>query len=233
MKTPTVIIPMAGEGSRLKGKYTDPKPFIKLGDTTLIELSLLGIPEEWDLVLVTKEEHLERLNTLVASSSIFKGRDCRVIAFPGSSSGQAETALFAMSSVPLDAPIIVSNCDTYFSKDFEVIDGYDGLLGTFKSSSTSYSYVEIKDGVAVRAAEKEVISDRASSGVYYFANAETYIDSYLSTTWDGERYIAPMYNSMISRGLKVGEIPQETVIPLGTPEEIKYALDHSKLNLNL
>ena len=224
MKTPTVVIPMAGEGSRLKHKYSEPKPFIKLGETTLLELSILGLPEDWNIVLVAREEHLERVNALIESSNVFSGRTCSVLAFPGTSSGQAETALFAMSSVPINAPIIVSNCDTYFSKDFKIVDGYDGLLGTFKSSDPAYSYVELKDGVAIRTAEKKVISDRASSGVYYFANAEAYIDAYLSTSWEGERYIAPMYNSMIYKGKKVGEVQQELVVPLGTSEEIEYAV---------
>lgn len=214
---------MAGEGSRLKDTYSEPKPFVKIDELTLLELSLIGIPREWKVVLVIREEYSDRLDALMESSPVFEGRDCVVSIFPGQSSGQAETALFGMLRVPMDAPIVVSNCDTYFSNDFVIKEGYDGLLGTFSSSDPKYSYVEIVNGVATRTAEKEVISDRASSGLYYFSDVETYIDAYISTDWDGERYIAPMYNSMINKGKKVGEVQQELVVPLGTPEEIQLS----------
>lgn len=219
---------MAGEGSRLKNKYNEPKPFVKIGGVTLLELSLLGFPENWEIVLVARKEHLELLDALTKSSPVFIDRTYSVVVFPGGSSGQAETALFGMGNISSDAPIVVSNCDTYFSKDFVVDDYYDGLIGTFKSNSGAYSYVEMKDGLAVRTAEKEVISNRASSGIYYFSSVNTYIDAYLSTKWDGERYIAPMYNSMIEEGLLVTEVQQKFAIPLGTPEEIDYAVRHGR-----
>lgn len=228
MRVPTVVLPMAGEGSRLKSRFDDPKPFVQIKGVTLLELSLLGFPEEWDVVLVCRGEHVGRLEKLLVDSPVFKNRNCRISIFPGQSSGQAETALFGMTGISPDAPIVVSNCDTYFSADFEVDNYYDGLIGTFKSNSSAYSYVEIKDGLAVRTAEKEVISNRASSGIYYFSDVRTYIDAYLSTDWNGERYIAPMYNSMIEEGLLVTEVRQKFVIPLGTPEEIDYAVKHGR-----
>lgn len=228
MRPPVIILPMAGEGSRLKEKYNEPKPFIKINGVTLLELSLHGFPVEWEIVLVIRKEHLEMLSALIESSPVFKDRSYSVVVFVGQSSGQAETALFGMGSIPSDAPIVVSNCDTYFSKDFIIDDYYDGLIGTFKSNSDAYSYVEMRDGLAVRTAEKEVISNRASSGIYYFSSVNTYIDAYLSTKWDGERYIAPMYNSMIEEGLLVAEVQQKFAIPLGTPEEIGYAVRHGR-----
>lgn len=228
MRLPTIVLPMAGEGSRLKNKYDEPKPFIKIKGVTLLELSLLGFPESWEIVFVIKKEHLELLDALIKSSPVLEKRVCSVVVFPGKSSGQAETALFGMAGVSPDAPIVVSNCDTYFSADFEIDNYYDGLIGTFKSNSNAYSYVEIKDGLAVRAVEKEVISNRASSGVYYFSDVKTYIDAYLSTNWEGERYVAPMYNSMIEEGLLVAEVKQKFVVPLGTPEEIDYAVKHGR-----
>lgn len=228
MRPPTIILPMVGEGSRLKEKYDRPKPFIEIDGVTLLELSLQGLPRDWEIVFVIKEEHLDMLGALIESSPVLKGRECSIVVFIGKSSGQAETALFGMTYISPDAPIVVSNCDTYFSNDFVVDSYYDGLIGTFKSDSSAYSYVEMKDGLAIRTAEKEVISNRASSGVYYFSSVKTYLDAYLSTRWEGERYIAPMYNSMIEEGLLVGEVKQKFAIPLGTPEEIDYALKHGR-----
>jgi len=37
-----------------------------------------------------------------------------------------------------------------------------------------------------------------------------------------------MYNSMIEEGLLVTEVRQKFVVPLGTPEEIDYAVKHGR-----
>ena len=45
---------------------------------------------------------------------------------------------------------------------------YDALALTFESNMEKYSYLQIKDNLVINAAEKKVISNRASAGVYFY-----------------------------------------------------------------
>ena len=226
-----IVIPLAGNGSRLRPLYKKPKPFIEIGGTTLLEISMLGLPDADNYIFVVRRELLGDLSELLANMKLLQGKSYRIaeVAFP--TSGQASSAVHGLKLAKTDAPILISNCDTFFSSDFKVEPGYEGVLGTFESNSPAYSYVEMNGKFAPRTAEKEVISDRASSGLYYFSSKELYLSTYYSFDWPslGERYIAPMYNMLIKNGSLVGESRIEKVLPLGTPEEIDYAVENLDL----
>jgi choline kinase len=226
-----VIIPLAGLGTRLSERYSEPKPFIKLGGKTLLEISMLGLPEANGYVFVCRQENFSQLSDLVQQMPSLAGKNCRISVVPGATSGQAETVLAGLKLVKANAPIVISNCDTFFSGDFVVPKGVDGAVGTFESNSPGYSYVSVKDGFVTRTAEKEVISNRATSGLYYFSSKELYVDAYKAMDWSRlpEKYVAPMYNCLVAYRLKVAEVPMNTVLPLGTEAEIDYALVNGKL----
>lgn len=221
-----VIIPLAGEGARLIEHYPEAKPFIKIGNKTLLEISLLGLPADARLIFVCKQEHATFLSNLLETSKVIAERSYKISIVPGPTSGQAESVKYGLKLVKANAPIVVSNCDTFFSSDFVDFGRFDGAIGTFESDNSSYSYVTVKDGAVTRAAEKEIISNRATTGLYYFSSKDLYLDAYKMTDWSNlkEKYVAPMYNCLIGYGLKVKEIPMKTVIPLGTKTEIEYAL---------
>lgn len=226
-----IIVPLAGEGARLSERYSEAKPFIKLGNKTLLEISLLGLPTDAGLVFVCRQEHLNTLSDLLESSKVIGNRSYRISAVPEATSGQAETVKYGLKLVKANAPIVVSNCDTFFSADFAGFSGFDGAIGTFESDSPAYSYVAVRDGLVTRAIEKEVISNRATAGLYYFSSKDLYLEAYQRTDWSKlkEKYVAPIYNCLAAYGLKVKEIPMETVIPLGTEAEIDYALESQNL----
>jgi NDP-sugar pyrophosphorylase family protein len=226
-----VIIPLAGLGTRLSERYSEPKPFIKLGGKTLLEISMLGLPEANGYVFVCRQENFSQLSDLVQQMPSLAGKNCRISVVPGATGGQAETVMAGLKLVKANAPIVISNCDTFFSGDFVVPKGVDGAIGTFESDSPAYSYVAVKDGLVTRAVEKEVISNRATSGLYYFSSKDLYLEAYQRTNWSvlKEKYVAPMYNCLSAYGLKVKEIPMERVIPLGTEAEIDYALESQNL----
>jgi dTDP-glucose pyrophosphorylase len=83
------------------------------------------------------------------------------------------------------------------------------------------SYLQTDGNRVVRTVEKEVISDVASTGLYYFATKEIFYKAYYDTNHLKETYVAPMYNSMILKNMNVGYFATQTVIPLGTSQEIE------------
>ena len=131
--------------------------------------------------------------------------------------------------------MIIYTPDVYFENKFSpssIPRGLDGFLLTFKANSTAHSYVELdSDGLATRTAEKEVISQNAAVGVYYYKTgkmfveyAEEMISKNIRTK--GEFYICPMYNLMIRDGARVGINQVEKMHVLGTPAELEFFVEH-------
>ena len=81
--------------------------------------------------------------------------------------------------------------------------------------------------------EKLRISDNCTLGAYYFSSAQLYKDLYEEYYADdslmekNEKYIAPLYNLMIEKGMPVtiSIIDVEKVHVLGTPEELNEFLN--------
>lgn len=215
---------MAGSGTRTADCYSTPKPLILVKNEPLFSWAIKGLPLDLatELTIIT--------NKLVASNANFtrylaafvpKKLNVNIEILEKQTSGQAETVLLGTKKIDDHKGILIFNCDTYISDDFpRNFQSWDGILGYFKSSNPGMSYLQTTGEEVNRTIEKEVISDKASTGLYYFASREVFIDAYHATVHHHETYVAPMYNSMIQKGLKVGSFQTKTVIPLGTSHDI-------------
>jgi hypothetical protein len=82
-------------------------------------------------------------------------------------------------------------------------------------------------------AEKKVISDEATVGIYYWRHgsdyvkyAEQMIEKDIRT--NGEFYTCPVFNEAIVDGKKVRVKTIEKMWGIGTPEDLNYFLDNHK-----
>ena len=112
----------------------------------------------------------------------------------------------------------------------------EGHIPCFHAEGDHWSFVSLDDnGKAEEVREKERISDNCTLGAYYFSSAKLYKDLYDEYYKDdsklekGEKYIAPLYNFMISKGFEVtiSDINPSKVHVLGTPEELKEFLNEN------
>src|SRR5262249_15414330 len=86
-----------------------------------------------------------------------------------------------------------------------------------------------ESGKVSELSEKVRISPHATVGLYWFSSFGLYCDTYHSYFAQsgrpecGERYISPMYNDLIAKGLDVyiHEIPGRSVIRLGPPADVE------------
>lgn len=86
-----------------------------------------------------------------------------------------------------------------------------GVALTFPSDKAIYSYLRRDaDGAIVEAAEKKVISNEASAGVYFFSSASIYMKalSYIlergdAFTYNNLYFVCPVFNGVIAQGLMV------------------------------
>jgi hypothetical protein len=151
--------------------------------------------------------------------------------------GPATTCSLTRDEIDMDSELIITNCDQII-KDWnqasflDFARDYDGVLGCFISQSPKNSYVMLNDeNLVIKIREKEVISNLATNGLHYWKKARYFFDSYdsmksRSDTVNGEYYVAPSYNYMIEKGMKIGIFMFNQHFPIGTPEDLKKYLYH-------
>ena len=215
---------MAGAGTRTSNFSSDPKPLIQLLGRPLFSWALDGLPikQATDLTIITNQEVANHpsFNPLL-ERHLPNSINTHVIVLKNQTSGQAETIKLGSKHLPEDNGLLIFNCDTFITNDFpEDYTDWDGLLGTFKSDDPGMSYVKTSGRNVLETVEKQVISDQASTGLYYFKNRELFLEAYNHIEHVNETFVAPLFNYLISREFKVGCFDTRRVVPLGTAQEI-------------
>jgi hypothetical protein len=162
-------------------------------------------------------------------------RSARTVILPRPTLGQADTVRLGLLDAGIDrsTPLTIFNIDT-FRPGFRYpeaawVDHADGYLEVMHATDPGFSYalpVAGDDEFRVAAtAEKKVISDLASTGLYWFRRAGDFLQAMAedeqAAQANGELYVAPLYNALIARGLDVRyhRVPAEEVIFCGTPAQ--------------
>ncbi|RRF94354.1 MAG: hypothetical protein DUD31_04795 [Coriobacteriaceae bacterium] len=232
----TIIITMAGLGSRFrKAGYHCPKYMIEAKGKTLFEWSmdsLLGYNDHVEkYVFVVRAE--DRSGEWIKEKCKNYGmHNVDIVEIDHMTDGQATTCMLAIPYCKSDSAIMVYNIDTYvepYEMKFEDISG-DGHIPCFHAPGDHWSFVKLDgNGKAVEVREKVRISDNCTLGAYYFSSANLYKKLYEEYYTDdshlekNEKYIAPLYNYMIEKGMSVtiSIVDARKVHVLGTPEELE------------
>lgn len=225
-----IIITMAGAGSRFrKAGFDIPKYMIKAREKSLFEWSMNSLSDVfdraggWTFVVQRSDNSKGFIETHCKTLGI---DEINIKEIDGLTDGQATTCMLAVEELNDSAPILVYNIDTYVEPGNLLYSEFrgDGGIPCFKGLGDHWSFVRIDDsGYATEVREKVRISDLCSIGAYWFSSARLYSDLYERTaSVSHEKYIAPMFNTMISDGLDVSVpvIDGSKVHVLGTPDEL-------------
>lgn len=199
------------------------------------------------LIFIILKEHDEEYNLEQELREIYSN-DIKVIKLDKVTRGAAETAYQAKSLVDPNDDIIVSDSDHFFdgscleqviqSKDVDTV----GVIPVFIPPNDgiprwSYSLLRPDGNIIEQVGEKDAELMKkgalANIGAYYFSNAGRFfseVEEVMAknemTGDEGKKefYIAPLYQRLIAKGLKI----QAAVIPevwgLGTPADLEYFL---------
>jgi hypothetical protein len=152
-------------------------------------------------------------------------------------------ALSVLSGLALvgesDDVLCIDLADIIFEDKSDPLSAFsDPLVGaiglTFRSDNPVYSYIR-RDaaGRVVEAAEKRVISNEASAGVYLFRSSSIYLRSLAFLLdnrglhlYNNNFFLCPVFNGVIALGLKV--------LGLGVTEvcDFKFSLNRNQLRSN-
>ena len=230
---PNILVPMAGLGSRfIKEGFKVPKQIINIKDKHLIDISLDCLNyKDCNLIFVLRDEHVynHHMDELLIKKF---GADISIVVLDQLTDGSVCSCLFAESLIDNDAPLVIHTLDIEFRPVFdphvmETLDA-DGLILTFKSNSTNYSYAQLdKDGNVTKTAEKKAISPNACVGIYGFKKGSDFckyaremIERDLRTK--NEFYISPLYNVLIEDGKKIITESVDKMHIFGTPDEYHF-----------
>jgi dTDP-glucose pyrophosphorylase len=230
-----ILIPMAGNGRRFVEKgYLLPKPLIDVFGQPMVQRVIENIGLTGHYIFIIQKKHQEQLTPILKSSK----PDCTIIAIDYVTEGAACTCLLAKEYVNNDDHLVIANCDQIMdwnSQEFAnlIKSDIDACILTFTSQSPNNSYARVnRHGIVTRVAEKQVISDIATTGVYHWSKGKYMVESCekmiaANKRWNNELYLCPSYNEMIEDGLIVVIHQVKAHHPIGTPEELERYLHGS------
>lgn len=235
-----VLVPMAGAGSRFAQQgYTFPKPLIEVNGKPMIQVVVENLNIEAHYTFIVQQEHYEKYNLKYMLNLIAPG--CDIVQVNGITEGAACSTLLAKDYIDNDSPLLIANSDQYIEWNSNECmyafsaDSIDGGILTFESSHPKWSYVKLgSDGFANEVAEKQVISNHATVGVYYWKKGSDYI-KYVNQMIqknirvNNEFYVCPVFNEAIQDNKKIRVKKIEKMWGIGTPEDLNQFLLNYKL----
>jgi len=176
-----------------------------------------------------KEHNLEKILLDSVPNSV-------IIPLEQETEGSICTVLKAEQHLDLGEPVIIKDCDQVVNfepnhfLEFMNRNAADGAVISVITSDPGYSFVKVAGGGIVETAEKIVISNLGSAGVYYFRRGEELV-SYArrmiakDIRTNNEFYVCPVYNEYIADGKVVLNYPIAEMFQLGTPEDYERNMD--------
>jgi choline kinase len=240
MKKIHVIMAMAGEGKRFSAAGIDsPKPLIEYKEKPLFvnAMSSLNGIDVASWTFIVRQEHIDKFHIDDVIYKYYK--NANIVSVKKTTRGAADTAnlgitylLKSWKATPEDS-VVIMDCDVVVDAEQwkDVIKTTDdaGVLLSFKSTDTRFSYISSKNDKVLSTAEKIVISDNAITSPYFINKIKYFTDAfqdmYKCHTSDNEltykeMYMSILYNFIIAQEHKVTYVAADKVTSLGTPEEL-------------
>lgn len=233
-----IVIPAAGQGKRFaEAGYQHPKPLIDINGQPMISIVLDNFKDIGKNIVLMQKGHINKY----CVSDILKKEYLNIELIPvdGLTDGAACSVLLAKELINNNNELIIANSDQHIS--FNHLQNFidtarmckvDGSIMTFKSTNIKWSYAKVgEEYKVVEVAEKKVISNHATVGIYYYKHgkdfvryAEQMIRKNIRT--NNEFYVCPVFNEFILDGkvISIYEILPEDMNGLGTPEDLEIFL---------
>ncbi len=219
-------------------------PFIKLPGKRVTK-RITACPK--DLIFICRKDHEEDHQISKVLKNLFSD-GINIIFIDQITRGAAETVLKAKEHINNNEDIIISDSDHHFNgtnlyqsilhKDADTEGIIPVLVPPDKEIKWSYTLFN-KKRVAKAVGEKDAdLAARgayANIGAYYFSKGKTFVSEAEEMIAendlygpDGKKefYIAPIYNRLIKKGMKIKVAILPKVWNLGAPKDVQFFLDN-------
>ena len=238
-----IVIPMAGAGKRfLEAGYSFPKPLIDINGKPVIQLVIENLkptcPHKF--IFICQKEHYDKYSLREIFNNLAGPDNYECIQLTSLTQGAACTMLTAVDYINDDNDLIIANSDQLVDIDINDFINFsrqsdaDGVIMTFEATHPKWSYARVgSDDNVLEVAEKKVISNHATVGIYYFKQGKKFVESTHTMIEkdirvNNEFYVCPTYNELILKAgvVKTWEIKPEQMHGLGTPEDLEKYLHY-------
>jgi NDP-sugar pyrophosphorylase family protein len=255
-KNTTLILPMAGKGSRFSEEnFNLPKPLLLINDNPMVIESVKCLPSSDKNIFICLDEHINEFNIDNVLKNYFKNSE--VIGISKTTEGQACTCEIGINefNLNLETPIMISACDNgvfYNKEKYENLlndENIDVIVWSFRNnqssklSPNSYAWMDVdnNDNIKFVSCKKFIYEDplktHAIIGTMFFRKGKYFIDGLnqnykLNFRTNGEFYVDDVINRCIENGLTVKVFECDNYICWGTPNDYKtynYWKEHFKL----
>lgn len=215
-------------------------PFADLPHRPAVTSSIVK-PENF--IFICRRDHQDEFKIEKKLKEIFSN-DITVLLINKITRGAAETVLTAKELINSKESIIVSDSDHYFDGIFlyeKVISkdkGTQGIIPVFRPPDDepkwSFSLVEKDNSITAVGEKDKNLAEKgalANIGGYYFTHGNVFVnevkeaireDDLTGDEGKKEFYVAPIYNRLIKKGMKIAAAITPKVWGLGTPKDVEF-----------
>lgn len=236
-------------------EYKKPKPLINVKGKPMIVWAVDSLtkfkPNPDDLIFICRQDQEDQFKISKSLQQLFSNQ-IKIVFIDQITRGAAETVLKTKQYINSNEDIIVSDSDHYFDGSFlykKVINKdteTQGIIPVFrppdKDPKWSFSLVE-EDGTIAAVGEKDKdLAEKgalANIGGYYFTHGNVFVKEVEEAIAENdltgdegkkEFYVAPIYNRLIKKGMKIVAAITPQVWGLGTPKDVEYFEKNVNLN---
>jgi hypothetical protein len=201
-------------------------PFNK-GGSTLLQECLYAYRESTKTVCAVNVEDLAFAEEVAGKFGGVKIKPMR-----RETHGALITLAMCLEELDPNLPIVVASVDglvpNYVAEFSQYMyqNGFDGGAITIQSNNAHLSYVLESGGTPIEFAEKRVVSNLATTGIFYFSNLDLILKSIewvlvSKTDLEGKYYISSAINRLVFDDKKVGlfAVDSDTYFRFSTPSE--------------
>nr|AXL04860.1 glycosyltransferase [Aeromonas hydrophila] len=181
-----ILIPLAGKNTfETNATNVFPKILSDIGGELLIEraakpFTKLEINKKIVVSVPSLEVEKYKLDNVIPLLS----DSVELCIINGNTQGAACSALLSIEHLDLDAPLIISSFEQVLDFDLcpyineFLCSGVDAGVLTFEAIHPKWSYVKVdSQGMVTQAAEKRPISKNAIAGMFFYKNAQLFVDA--------------------------------------------------------
>jgi NDP-sugar pyrophosphorylase family protein len=229
-----VVIPAAGQGKRFsEAGYQHPQPLIDVAGKPMIQVVVVNFFDVGRLIFILQKKHIDQYCADAVVKHLSPGSE--VVHVDGLTEGAVCTVLKAKDLINNGNELVIANSDPFV--DMDVMDfvrrmrrkNADGGILTFVDDNPKWCYARTDDsGRVSEVAEKVVISNQATVGIYYYRRGSDFV-KYAeqmirkNIRVNNEFYVCPVFNEFIADGKAIFtfEIGRDCMHGLGTPEDLE------------
>lgn len=228
-------------------EYRKPKPLINIKGKPMIVWAIESLAkfqvDPSNLIFICRQDQEDEFSISNSLKKLFTDQ-IKIIFIDQITRGAAETVLKAKKYINSDEDIIISDSDHYFDGSFlyEKVQNKDsqtkGIIPVFipPDKDPKWSFSLVKEGNVITAVgEKDKdLADKgalANIGGYYFTHGNVFVkaveEAILENDLTGDEgkkefYVAPIYQRLINKGMKIVAAITPKVWGLGTPKDVEY-----------